>query len=395
MAVSTGRLGSAINSMVLVTPSVQQNGNFLHSLENLIESGDVAELAKTKQGCFLLQQNVPLCDQRLRAKLYNAFLQKDVFYTLCGDPSGNFFMQKLMDRSSPVEHPVIVSLVQGYLTALSCNRYSTRVMQKLWLKLNDELRMVLLDELKGREIDIAVDPNGTHLIQRIIEGAPISIYGPIVETFVSTNVRLRTIAEGRSGRRIVQLVFQKLGNDILLPHSEDAKALLEKLMQGMMLNFEQFVNHQFANYVIQYIISAQVFTRYTTEAIKKLFGKLLILSQEKYASHVVERALEFGNTKVVGAIMDEIFNGYEHDSDGADALEILLFDQFGNYVVQKMFEIAIDVRVGKRDGSTYWFDVLAQRIHQRYHQLRKYSSGLRLIGRLASVSTFSYGLIGI
>lgn len=42
-------------------------------------------------------------------------------------------------------------------------------------------------------------------------------------------------------------------------------------------------------------------------------GKLLVLSQEKYASHVVEKALECGSTAALCSIMDEIFDGYQCD----------------------------------------------------------------------------------
>lgn len=63
-----------------------------------------------------------------------------------------------------------------------------------------------------------------------------------------------------------------------------------------------------------------------------------------------------------------------------------MFDEFGNYVVQKMFEVAIDVRNGKRNGKLEWFDRLAQRIGERHDQLCRYSSGKKLIERLSKVS---------
>lgn len=63
-----------------------------------------------------------------------------------------------------------------------------------------------------------------------------------------------------------------------------------------------------------------------------------------------------------------------------------MFDQFGNYVVQKMFEVAIKVRSGRRGGKREWFERLAKRIDERYEQLCRYSSGKKLIERLTDVS---------
>lgn len=74
-------------------------------------------------------------------------------------------MQMLVEQSSRAERARIISLVQGYLTVLSCNRYSTRVVQKLWRMLDENMRILFLGELDGHEIDTAIDENGTHFIQ--------------------------------------------------------------------------------------------------------------------------------------------------------------------------------------------------------------------------------------
>ncbi len=40
---------------------------------------------------------------------------------------------------------------------------------------------------------------------------------------------------------------------------------------------------------------------------------MLSMAQEKYASHVVEKALEHGSDRLIDAMMEEVLNGYESD----------------------------------------------------------------------------------
>ena len=60
----------------------------------------------------------------------------------------------------------------------------------------------------------------------------------------------------------------------------------------------------------------------------------------------------------------------------------MMFDQYGNYVVQRMLDIATQVRQGKRFGDPAWFDILANHITRNEHLLMKYSSGKNIIRML-------------
>src|SRR4051794_8047558 len=63
----------------------------------------------------------------------------------------------------------------------------------------------------------------------------------------------------------------------------------------------------------------------------------------------------------------------------------MLFDQFGNYVVQRLFKIAIDVCSGRREGDQTWFATIAKRVRQSESSLRRYSSGKKLLYMLADL----------
>lgn len=57
----------------------------------------------------------------------------------------------------------------------------------------------------------------------------------------------------------------------------------------------------------------------------------------------------------------------------------MLFDQFGNYVVQRLLEILIEVKKGNRRGDPNWFDRLAVRLIENEKTLLKYSSGKKIL----------------
>lgn len=61
----------------------------------------------------------------------------------------------------------------------------------------------------------------------------------------------------------------------------------------------------------------------------------------------------------------------------------MLFDQYANYVVQRLLTIAIEVHQKRRYGEIIWFDKLASRIRLRSKELQRYSSGKKILDMMA------------
>lgn len=64
-------------------------------------------------------------------------------------------------------------------------------------------------------------------------------------------------------------------------------------------------------------------------------------------------------------------------------MDIMLFDQFANYVVQRLLTIAIDVSNGNREGDKTWVDRIACRVVANAKNLQRYSSGKKILDMLA------------
>uniref|UniRef100_A0A7E4ZV62 PUM-HD domain-containing protein n=1 Tax=Panagrellus redivivus TaxID=6233 RepID=A0A7E4ZV62_PANRE len=116
---------------------------------------------------------------------------------------------------------------------------------------------------------------------------------------------------------------------------------------------------------------------------KSLRGNIVALSQAKYSSHVMEQAFEFANYDALLQLVEEVFNGRVNTKNGRDSLNQMLFDQFGNYVIQRLLNIAIQMRHNERPGEATWFQALSDKIIENAQALLKYSSGKKIIDILS------------
>lgn len=68
------------------------------------------------------------------------------------------------------------------------------------------------------------------------------------------------------------------------------------------------VQDQYGNYVIQHVLEHGK-RKDKSLVVSKIKGQVLLLSQHKFASNVVEKCVEFGTPSERSQILDEILNG--------------------------------------------------------------------------------------
>ena len=95
----------------------------------------------------------------------------------------------------------------------------------------------------------------------------------------------------------------------------------------------KFVKDAFANYVIQYILDLKI-PEVGTIVGQQLLGQLLALSKEKFSSNVIEKCLEGTDPAIRAQMVDEIMK--------ATSFKQYLADQYGNYVIQKAIQVALE-----------------------------------------------------
>ncbi|KAA8541526.1 hypothetical protein F0562_022678 [Nyssa sinensis] len=97
------------------------------------------------------------------------------------------------------------------------------------------------------------------------------------------------------------------------------------------------------------------------------------MSQHKYASNVVEKCLEHGDTAEQELLIEEILGQSEEN----DNLLTMMKDQFANYVVQKILEIS----------NNRQQEALLNRIKVHLHALKKYTYGKHIVARFEQLSS--------
>uniref|UniRef100_A0A183EV93 PUM-HD domain-containing protein n=1 Tax=Gongylonema pulchrum TaxID=637853 RepID=A0A183EV93_9BILA len=156
------------------------------------------------------------------------------------------------------------------------------------------------------------------------------------------------------GCRVIQRVLEHCT-------AEQKRPVLDQLH----LHIRALIVDQYGNYVIQHVIehgSADDRNR----IVKEIQGEVLQFAQHKFASNVIEKCLTSGEPHHKSALITEVCGG---PNDTSTPLLAMMKDQFANYVVQKMLDVADSAHRKKM--------MLAIKPH--IPALRKYNYGKHII----------------
>lgn len=348
----------------------------------------LSEIAKDPKNHRMLKQYFPFRNTAQRKALYLTVLKDSVFFDLTKHPYGNLFIQKLVSESTELERDSIMNLMSGHTVEISYDEFGSRVVQKLFSCGEKKIRDVLLREIGKDLCGLAMNKWGRSVLIRIINSEEFTEHLFIMKCLMASKDTLKEVILNRNGCHTVQYIFKKFEDEVRKGSSELAEAILDKFADAILVNCDNFTGHQYANFIIQGILKSEVLHLKRNIIVRSLLQNLLSLSQEKYASHVVETALKVAPPRLLRAMFEEIFDGYQADEKGRDALDVLIFDQFGNYVVQTMLVVSVEVKQGKKQGNVEWFDRLATRIVKYFHRLKNYSSGKKLIQLVVQACAF-------
>ena len=117
-------------------------------------------------------------------------------------------------------------------------------------------------------------------------------------------------------------------------------AQIKKILEKIYMYVKELSEDQYGNYIIQYILENN--KKNNNAIYEGLKGHIYDFSLHKYASNVIERALNYGNDKQRKNIIDEII---KQDDAMQDCILSMVKDKFGNYVAQKLIEFSdLDTR---------------------------------------------------
>jgi len=216
-------------------------------------------------------------------------------------------------------------------------------------------------------------------VQCILKSHPPEVYAAFVMAMAADG-GVVDISKNKFGCRVIQSCLEQPVHHIEssnLPDKRLAYAVLHTMMEPILCHTRDLMENEYGNYIVQFVIGSKFLKPQCEHIIKHyILHNILSLSQEKFASHVVEEALKSADDELLEQMFNEIF---AKDALGRDALDIMLFDQFGNYVVQRMIAIASDVHMNKRRGDKKWLYLIKQKIVSCGYRLNRYATGKKII----------------
>lgn len=115
----------------------------------------------------------------------------------------------------------------------------------------------------------------------------------------------------------------------------DQERVLEELHQCA----PNLITDQYGNYVTQHVIQHGK-PEDRAKIVKIVTAQLLTLSKHKFASNVVEKSIQFGTDEQRHTIVSLLTALH---SDGTSPLQLMMKDQYGNYVIRKSSYSQLDL----------------------------------------------------
>lgn len=276
----------------------------------------LANLVTNIEGSRFVQENLDRASAQDKENLFKKILPKCTWLAM--NVFGNYVIQKYFECGTGQQVMQLFHKILPETRKLTMNKYGSRVVQTAFSYVTPEQHTEWTKEVTKDVIAFCKDANGNHVVQKCMETAE----DPTAEHMVDLLNRIQEMAfnfcNDRFGCRVIQKMIQVYTPEQMAVIKNVAHELTNHLMTS-----------NFGNYLIQDLMEYG-----TSEDRNRVFascvGKVLQMSHDKFASNIIENVLKKGSLPEKTAIVREVCS--------VDTLVIMMKDQYGNYVVQRMIE---------------------------------------------------------
>jgi hypothetical protein len=293
-----------------------QSGNMNTLGNDIIEN--CITVCKEQAGCRILQKKIDENPQLAIDIIYPKI--RDRIKELSNDQFGNYFVQKIIEYITDDQlEDLLKNKIATIFRELSLNQHGTRVIQKIFEKIINNERLlsfftlILTPNLK----DFITDANATHIIIKYVSLIQSPGNDFIIE-FLAKN--------------IYEIATQKHSCCSLQKCIEFSNVQQKHyLLLAVANNSYGLFMDQYGNYVVQFVVSACNYEINKIIVINFLrdFQKF---SSQKYSSNVIEKSLDCCDEETKQMIVEKLCD--------QKLVSCLLFDMYGNYVLQKTMSLA-------------------------------------------------------
>mmetsp|Transcript_11207 Transcript_11207/g.27396 ORF Transcript_11207/g.27396 Transcript_11207/m.27396 type:complete len:711 (-) Transcript_11207:3137-5269(-) len=258
---------------------------------------------------------------------------------LCNDVFGHNVVRVLFESAagsgmSPLEwKTLLIDSMKGQVFSIAVHETGCRTLQRIMECLNVDLQLKLAQDLHGRVLEAVEDQNGNHVLQKFFERMPTGKVQFIIDSFRG---EVRRMATHCYGSRVLQRIIEYCD-------PEQVAQIYDEIHEN---NLSVFIHDSYGNYVIQNMVE------YGRQSDRHLVFEIVnndmaTMSCHKYASNVVEKSIQQAN-KADRKLFVEVSLGKKvpiHEKskvrDTKDPpIVTMMKDKYGNYVVQKLMQIA-------------------------------------------------------
>ncbi|KFO64651.1 Pumilio 1, partial [Corvus brachyrhynchos] len=313
-------------------------------------AGHIMEFSQDQHGSRFIQLKLERATPAERQLVFNEILQ--AAYQLMVDVFGNYVIQKFFEFGSLEQKLALAERMRGHVLSLALQMYGCRVIQKALEFIPPDQQNEMVRELDGHVLKCVKDQNGNHVVQKCIECVQPQSLQFIIDAFKG-----QLAFPHPYGCRVIQRILEHCLPEQTLP-------ILEELHQ----HTEQLVQDQYGNYVIQHVLEHGR-PEDKSKIVAEIRGNVLVLSQHKFASNVVEKCVTHASRTERAMLIDEVctMNDGPHS-----ALYTMMKDQYANYVVQKMIDVAEPAQR----------KIVMHKIRPHIATLRKYTYGKHILAKL-------------
>ncbi|XP_011686335.1 PREDICTED: maternal protein pumilio-like [Wasmannia auropunctata] len=309
----------------------------------------IVEFSQDQHGSRFIQQKLERASASEKQLVFQEILSSA--YSLMTDVFGNYVIQKFFEYGTQEQKSTLAQKVRGHVLPLALQMYGCRVIQKALESIGPEQQQEIVRELDGHVLKCVKDQNGNHVVQKCIECVEPRALQFVIGAFAG---QVYSLSTHPYGCRVIQRILEHCT-------PEQTQGILQELHAAT----DQLIQDQYGNYVIQHVLEHGK-PEDKAQLIGSVRGKVLALSQHKFASNVVEKCVTHATRQERAVLIEEVcgFND--------NALNVMMKDQYANYVVQKMIDVA----------EPQQRKILMHKIRPHLGSLRKYTYGKHIIVKL-------------
>ena len=279
----------------------------------------IVEFSGDQHGSRFIQQKLETANSDEKEQIFLEIQTNSL--QLMTDVFGNYVIQKLFEHGSQAQKKTLANQMRGHVMTLSLQMYGCRVVQKALEHILTDQQATLVKELEPNILKAVKDQHGNHVVQKAIERVPQEHIQFMVTAFQGQVHRLGTHP---FGCRVIQRMLEYC--------QEPAR---QSILRELHDCIPQLTINDYGNYVIQHILENGD-SKDKNAIVDVVISNAVAYSKEKFASNVVEKSMKHGAEYQKSEII-RVLTTASHGATVSPVLS-LMRDQYGNYVIQKVFE---------------------------------------------------------